>query len=300
MFFSVNINHDWMVLIPTGAILVVLILIGNALALYAVCKKLETRSARQVPSIISGVIGILFPGSLTMNDSTPEHSRKYNLFGYPAPAGLVNSLGVLSMLMSLALTATFMKNFLEIRAIRQTIRAFPLSFSAAKSLGAAGGLLVLLTALIRVEMMVVMWVIKKKNHSTRICIKRAWSCCSIFTVIFLLMLIATVTVVWSIFKAGTSEGGEAHYILSNFAHSILEQGMLAFSLLQTFLFSSLILYFNWNFGRVNRGDTERAQGVELATSLLSRDDLSSDYHMYNANESNSEVPDENVIELATL
>ena len=296
MFFSVNIYNEWMVLIPTGAILVVLVLIGNALALYAVCKKLETRNARQVPSIISGVIGILFPGSLTMNDSTPEHSRKYNLFGYPAPAGLVNSLGVLSMLMSLALTATFMKNFLELHAIRQTIRAFPFSFSAAKSLGAAGGLLVLLTALIRVEMMVVIWVIKKKNHSTRICTRRAWSCCSIFTAIFLLMLIAIVTIVWSFFKASTQDVIGT----SNFVHSILEQGMLAFSLLQTILFSSLILYFNWNFGRVNSGDTEQAQGVELTTSLLSRDDLSSDYHMYNANESNSEVPDENVIELATL
>ena len=154
-----------MVIISTAVILVILILIGNALALYTVCKKLDTRKAREVPSIISGVIGVLFPGSLTKNDSPGEPSKKYCLFGYPAPAGLVNSLGVLSVLMSLALTATFMRNFLEF-APTVSIQ-FSLSFPAAESLGAAGGVLVLLTALIRVEMMVVMWMIKKKTISLR-------------------------------------------------------------------------------------------------------------------------------------
>ena len=283
----------------------ILILSGNALVLYVVCKRLETWKAKKVPNIISGVISVLFPGSLNdlKNDLTGECSKKYNLFGYPAPAGLVNSLGVLSALMSLSLAVTFLKNFFELHlgpicnivSCDYSNGTFPLKYSfalpVAESLGAAGGVLVLLTALIRVEMMVVMWMIKRKNNSTRICNRRAWSFCSLSIISFIVVLIPIAAISWAPLKAldELSSGSR-----SNLAHSILEQVLLTMSLMQTASFSLLILYFNWNFDRANREDIEQAQRVELTTSLLSRDDLSSDYHMHSTNGSISEMPDGNI------
>ena len=94
---------DIFVTIPTAAVIVLLGLIGHALALYIVCKKLDTKKARKVPSIVHGVISVLFPGSLTKN-----RLGEYNLFGYPAPAGLVNSqIGLCRLFCNVVISYSF-------------------------------------------------------------------------------------------------------------------------------------------------------------------------------------------------
>ena len=215
--------------------------------------------------------------------------------------------GSLGSRLTFSLIATFFKKFLNLHAsttVTDSETYIPISgiisFAVAESLGAAGGVLVLLTALIRKEVMVVMWMIKRKNSTTNThnCYRRAWSVCSISTIVFLVVLIDLVNIAWLGFKVYLfflEAARTSSLYFSNFFHYMLELTTLNMSLVHSICFSLLVLYFNWNYGERNRDNREELEQAaatedsELTTSLIDRDNPSSDYRLYNTNGSEYSV-----------
>ena len=92
----------------------------------------------------------------------------------------------------------------------------------------------LLSALIPVEMMIVMWMIKRQNCSPTAhhCYRRTWSFCSIFTIIFLSVLIDLVNTAWLGFKIYLFQSGKkcSYCHSAIFFHYVLKLSALNMSL----------------------------------------------------------------------
>ena len=94
--------------------IVPLIVLYNVLAIYLFSKKFTKKRTRQVPAFLSGIIKIFFQGALTVKTTGPTPlDKEYQLFGYPAPGGLVNSFGLFTIVVAIAAIFTFFTVFVS-------------------------------------------------------------------------------------------------------------------------------------------------------------------------------------------
>ncbi len=255
-------------LYPPVTIAVFLLLICYImLALYLVCYNHVGRNSKKIPGIITCLIKITFRGSFAKKRMAKGRSE-LRLFGYLVPAGLVNSLGLIAIIIWVGVAAAFW--IVLIGKERGTYRPVdcyynesncsPIMFNKVsldyvRALGAAGGLLVLTSVILQGQTILLMWMMKK-SRTTNLRVRRCWKVSIIATV--LAPLLAEL-----VFFIGASVCVLYFELYDSIQHWI-QFGSFVIAVFQSTYFSSITLYFTWN----KRTAIMRGGNVEEGTKML--------------------------------
>ncbi len=242
------------------------------LALYLVCCRHVHKSSKHVPGIINCLIKITFRGSFTKNQNNEEKSE-LRLFGYQVPAGLINSLGLISMIVWVGVAAAFWIVLIgqnqsilhpencDNQSSTTILDCEPISYNEVsldyvRALGAAGGLLVLTTVILQGQTIILMWMMKKSQTKNRQ-IRRCWK-------LALVMVVSVPLGIEVLLFSGASTGMIFFELYNSIQHWI-QFGSFVIAVFQSTYFSSITIYFTWK----RRTALPRVSDIEQGMELLS-------------------------------
>ncbi len=256
---------------PLSLIVLLLILCYITLALYLVSYHHVGKNSKKVPGIISCLIKITFRGSFAKKN-TNKGEKELRLFGYLVPVGLVNSLGLIAMIVWVGVAAAFWivligkergtfqpENCLYNESDCSPIMFNKVSLDYVRALGAAGGLLVLSTVILQGQTILIMWMMKK-SRTLNLKARRCWKS-SLIIVVCVPLLMEVV------FFVGATVCALYFNLYDSLQHWI-QFGSFVIAVFQSTYFSSITLYFTWSrrTAVTRGGDIE--EGVELLGDML--------------------------------
>ncbi len=244
------------------------------LALYLVCCRHVHKSSKHVPGIINCLIKITFRGSFTKNQNNEEKSE-LRLFGYQVPAGLINSLGLISMIVWVGVAAAFWIVLIgqnqsilhpencDNKSSTVIVDCEPISYNKVsldyvRALGAAGGLLVLTTVILQGQTIVLMWMMKKSQTKNRQ-IRRCWK-------LALVMVVSVPLGIEVLLFSGASIGMIFFELYNSIQHWI-QFGSFVIAVFQSTYFSSITVYFTWKRRTALPRVSDIEQGMELPSVM---------------------------------
>ncbi len=259
---------------PVAFVVISLVACYITLALYLVrCRHVHKRS-KNVPGIISFLIKITFRGSFTKKQNKEEKSE-LRLFGYQVPAGLINSLGLISMIVWMGVAAAFWivligKNYnivhpenCDNESSTAVVDCEPISYNQlsldyVRALGAAGGLLVLTTVILQGQTMMVMWMMKKSRTENRR-IRQCWK--------FVLIMVVSVPLVVEVLLFSGISIGMIFFELDASPQHWVQFGTFVIAVFQSTYFSSITIYFTWRKRTALPRVSDIEQGMELPSVM---------------------------------
>jgi len=237
---------------PVSVAVLFLLIFYVLLAFYLLINNHVNKHSKRVPALIYCLITLTFRGSLNMK-RIDTNQKEFRLFGYRVPAGLVNSLGLLAIIVWIGVVFAFWLVLLGSEEVKfpsetcwqnssmtssdcEIITYYMISIDYVRALGGSGGLLVLTTVIIEGQMIVLMWMMRKsRNPKSKIRI--TWKFATItfellplLTEVIIFVAVVTWMVLWSLFSS------EQHWI--QFVSFVI-------AVFQSTYFPTLILYYTW-------------------------------------------------------
>ena len=136
------------------------------------------------------------------------------------------------------------------------------SYSYIKGISAVGGTLILITLVLHTKLTIVMWLMKNKNRSATVKIKRRWTGCLIITEV----IVQTAIVVICFGLSGLRIYGESDIIRwpEDAIYDFVAETLFDIAIIHASYFSNLAMYFNWKFGRISYAPEDTELGTSMA------------------------------------
>ena len=135
------------------------------------------------------------------------------------------------------------------------------SYNYIKGISAFGGTLILITLVLHTKLTIVMWMLKRKNRSATVAIKRRRTACLIITEV--IVQIAVMATCFGL--SGLRIYGESNVLRrpEDFVYDFVAETLFDIAIIHASYFSNLAMYFNWKFGHISHAQEDMELGISM-------------------------------------